>query len=293
MSMWRLSPLAKWLLGTVLLILPFLTIAHRREGQLQALPSLPKDADFSRGWTGERKVALTFDFDQAPPREEILDILQARGVKATFFLTGRSIEIHPDFVLRIVRDGHEVGNHTYSHPHLTSFGVDGRQKTLATVTKQGLQDELRVTVGLFEQLTGRSMPPLWRAPYGEHNQEIRSWAAELGYQHIGWTENPETAENLDSLDWVSDRSSWLYFTAAQIRNRILNFGDATPEGLSGGIVIFHLGTDRTEDHVDHELPAIIDGIQERGYQLGPVSELRWMRPPASVPVAAGHRITGP
>ena len=291
--MLRLSRLAKWTLGAVLLILVFLAITQRREGQIQALPSLPVDADFSRGWTGERKVALTFDFDQAPPREEILDILQAKGVTATFFLTGRSIEIHPDIVHRIVRDGHEVGSHTYSHPHLTSFGVDGRQKTLPTVTKQVLQDELRLTAGLFEQLTGRSMLPLWRAPYGEHNQEIRGWAAELAYQHIGWTENPETAENLDSLDWISDRTSWLYFTAAQIRNRILNFGDATPEGLSGGIVIFHLGSDRTEDHVDRELPAIIDGIQERGYQLVPVSELRWMRPPVPVPIAAGRRITRP
>jgi peptidoglycan/xylan/chitin deacetylase (PgdA/CDA1 family) len=231
--------------------------------------------DFSRGNTAARQLALTFDADdQSEPRLQLLDILEQRRVRTTFFLTGRFIEAFPDIVRRIVRDGHEVGNHSYDHPELTMPGSNGQQATRPTVTKAMFQEQLRLTERVFTATTGARMVPLWRAPGGEHNEQIRGWAAELGYVHVGWTQDSETGESLDSLDWVAEQRSGRFFTPAQIRTRLLNFGDTRTIGANGGIALFHLGSLRTPDAaVDQELGAIIDGFRDRGYELVRVSEL--------------------
>src|SRR2546426_9010410 len=72
-----------------------------------------------RGAAHGRRIALTFDDGPAPPfTEQILDILRARGIVATFFVCGRNVERHPDVARRIVAEGHTLGNHTFSHPFL-------------------------------------------------------------------------------------------------------------------------------------------------------------------------------
>jgi len=91
---------------------------------------------------------------------------------------------------------------------------------------------------------------------------------------VGWTMDPNTGESLDSLDWVADERSGRFFTPAQIRTRLLNFGDTRETGASGGIALFHLGSQRSaEVTIDQELKAIIDGFRSRGYRLVRVSEL--------------------
>jgi peptidoglycan/xylan/chitin deacetylase (PgdA/CDA1 family) len=195
------------------------------------------------------------------------------GVRATIFLTGQYIARYPDLVRRMVRDGHEIGNHTFSHPHLTTFALDRRQDTLPGVTRDLVQDELRRTARLFEEVTGAAISPYWRAPYGEHNREIRRWAEELGYLHVGWTRDLAAREDLDTRDWVADPRSPIYYRAEEVRERILNFGKGTTAQANGGIILLHLGTRRRQDRVDGELPAIIDGLRMQGYDLVPVSEL--------------------
>lgn len=235
---------------------------------------LPPDANFSRGPTQERKIALTFDGGaDANASDEILDTLKSLGVRTTIFLTGQFVARYPDLARRMVRDGHEIGNHTFSHPHLTTFRFDRQHVTLPGVTKELVQGELRRTASLFEEVTGVSMRPYWRAPYGEHNEEIRRWAAEIGYLHVGWTRDLAAGEDLDSRDWVVDPQSPIYYRAEEVRERILNFGKGTPTQANGGIILLHLGTQRRDDRVDGELPAIIDGLRMQGYQLVPVSEL--------------------
>ena len=64
-----------------------------------------------------------------------------------------------------------------------------------------LRRELDDTASVFREVTGRAMAPLWRAPFGEENEEIRSWAESAGYRHVSWTHGGGT--NLDALDWVS------------------------------------------------------------------------------------------
>lgn len=235
---------------------------------------LPLEADFSRGLTSERKMALTFDGGaEADATEEILDTLKSRGVRTTIFLTGQYIGRHPDLVRRMVRDGHEIGNHTFSHSHLTTFAANRRHETLPGVTKEFMQSELREAARLFEEVAGTPMSPYWRAPYGEHNPAIRRWAAEIGYLHVGWTRDPAAGENLDTRDWVADPHSPIYHRPEEVRERILNFGKGSPVQANGGIILLHLGTQRKEDRVHEELPAIIDGLRRQGYGLVPVSEL--------------------
>ncbi len=92
--------------------------------------------------------------------------------------------------------------------------------------------------------------------------------------HVGWTMDPTTGESLDSLDWVADETSGRFFTPVQIRTRLLNFDDTRETGASGGIVLFHLGSERrTEMSIELELGAIVDGFRSAGYRLVPVSEL--------------------
>jgi peptidoglycan/xylan/chitin deacetylase (PgdA/CDA1 family) len=189
------------------------------------------------------------------------------------FLTGQFIRVHPDWVRRIVADGHEVGNHLDTHPHLTTYQTNHRQQTLPGVTREFLIGELRRAEESFRSLAGKPMAPFWRAPFGEHNGEIRAWAAEAGYRHVSWTRGAGTAEDLDTRDWVADRSSRIYRSREEIAALLLAFGNRQPEGLNGGIVLMHLGTHRRTDRPHESLPEILKALQEQGYRLVTVSEL--------------------
>ncbi len=227
----------------------------------------------SRGSINSMEVALTFDGgNDAGEAEEILHILRARGTKTTIFLTGEFIRRHPAMVKRMLEDGHEIGNHTMTHPHLTTYTTNFKHHTMPSVTREFIEEELKETERLFHHLTGRKMAPLWRAPYGEINDEILGWAHELGYIHVGWTTNYRKRETLDSLDWVKDPSSRFYLTADEIKERILNFGKED-HGLRGGIILMHLDTGRKKDRASERLGDIIDTLKEEGYRFVKVSEL--------------------
>ncbi len=228
----------------------------------------------ARGNFSVPKIALTFDggyLDNAC--EEILDILKQRKIWCTFFLTGYFIKKYPAIVNRMVEDGHEVGNHTWSHPHLTEFEEKRVHVTKSTVSSVFLQNQLNKTALAFQACTGRKLIPFWRAPYGEHNLEIREWAAELGYRHIGWTVGPSWENNMDTMDWVADSTLPAYHTADEILDKVLNFGHGALLGASGSIVIMHLGTLRKTDFPHKKLPEIIDGLREKGYELVCISEM--------------------
>jgi peptidoglycan/xylan/chitin deacetylase (PgdA/CDA1 family) len=230
--------------------------------------------DITRGSYSERKVALTFDGGYlANASGEILDALKSRGVKSTMFLSGTFIRKFPEVVMRMVADGHEIGNHTNRHPHLTHFTSDRIHVTRPEITREFLHQELNAAAEEFTKLTGASFAPLWRAPYGEHNLEIRRWAAELGYRHVGWTIGNGWQGNMDTMDWVADSTSPTYRSAEEILHKILNFGNGSENGANGAIIIMHLGTLRQDDFPHHKLTEIIDGLRQRGYQLVRVSEM--------------------
>ncbi len=255
-----------------LFVAPALERSYQGADNMIILPGFTPP-DITRVSTGERLLAVTFDGgSEDGDAPDILDALTERGIKATVFLTGEFIRKHPDTVRRIVADGHEVGNHTMNHPHLTDFNASYRHKTLPGVDKDLIGRELKGAAELFKQATGKEMSPLWRAPYGEMNADIRRWAFEEGYVHIGWTYDNKRKESLDTLDWVSDRTSKLYRTSFEIKRRILNFG-GNSDGARGGIVLMHLGTERKKDKASEVLGEILDALSGRGYRFVTVSEL--------------------
>ncbi|MDF1525070.1 MAG: polysaccharide deacetylase family protein [bacterium] len=234
----------------------------------------PPEDDLTRGFPDTGIVAITFDGGSySNASGKVLDVLSDRGLKATFFLTGDFIKRFPEVTRRIASQGHEVGNHMFSHLHLTTFGKNYRQETLPGVTKELVQKELIRNEELFEELTGKRMVKLWRAPYGEQNEEIRQWAINSGYRHVSWTYDPKTRKSLDGLDWVSDRNSALYLSSDQIIQKIISFDSETEMGLAGGIVLLHLGTERASDPFHPRLGELIDRLQEKGYKVGSITQM--------------------
>ncbi len=187
-------------------------------------------------------------------------MLTCHGVRTTFFLTGEFIRAYPEVVRRLVAEGHEVGNHTDTHLHLTDWEERRRHTTRAGVSRQRLLDELARTAAAYRDATGREMAPLWRAPYGEYNAQILSWATEAGWRHVGWT------DRLDSLDWVADAASPIYRGPDEIARRLLAFADADPAAGRGAIVLMHLGSQRPEEErLTRALPRILEGYRARGF----------------------------
>ena len=211
-------------------------------------------------------IALTYDGNSSSNgTADLLDLLHDLDLEATIFVTGRFIERYPEVVRRAVLSGHEIGNHTYSHPHLTTYEKNRRHGLKTGVTKERFQNELRKTEMAFRKATGRPMMPLWRAPYGEENRTLRGWALEMGYLHIRWS-SLEGA-SLDSRDWVADEHSSMYQNSSKMMERLLRF----PE-LRGGIVLMHLSTTRDEPPWE-ELPTFVEALRKRGVEPTTVVEL--------------------
>jgi peptidoglycan/xylan/chitin deacetylase (PgdA/CDA1 family) len=216
----------------------------------------------------QRTAVLTFDAAWSDDGAvEIMDTLRDHDVKATFFLAGRFVVRHPAIARRIVEDGHEVGNHTYHHGHLTRYAIDGTTATLPGVTAAALLSEMEKTRKAFIRATGHPLASLWRAPFGETNPEILSWTNTSGYRHVGWS------RGLDSLDWVSDRQSHLYQPPGRAIRRILSALARRHPREGSAVILMHLGSTREpEDRFGKVLPRLIEGCRSLGYRLVTVGE---------------------
>lgn len=187
--------------------------------------------------TVDKVAAITFDCawgaDDIP---QILDTLKKKQVKASFFIVGQWAEKYPNEVEMIAEEGHDIGNHSYSHLRM---GVIDRGRIVTEIQQCG---------NSLGKLAG-TKTELFRAPYGDYNNDVVATARELGYYTIQW--------NVDSLDWKPGISK------EEIINRVnsrLN---------PGSIILFHNDTPYTADI----LPGIIDSIQNSGYKLLPVSQM--------------------
>lgn len=231
---------------------------------------------FDNGTTSKRLVCLTFDGnDLANAAQDILDTLASRNVKATMFLTGRFILKHPDMVGRIIAGGHEVGSHTFSHPHLTSYAKDHTQTILPSVTEALLCEELAKTDSVFRSLAGRPLAPLWRAPYGESNPVICAWAQRAGFIQVGWRQGRTWKLGLDSNDWTPDDETPGYHTPREVYDKIVGLAQGPDPGICGGIILMHLGTARTQKNAQVHLIVgkLIDTLQLLGYRFVIVTEM--------------------
>jgi peptidoglycan/xylan/chitin deacetylase (PgdA/CDA1 family) len=209
--------------------------------------------NLTRGPKGHKRILLSFDGgSNAEVATEVLDLLKARGVRTTLFLTGEFIRRFPVLVKRMVAEGHEIGNHTMNHPHFAP-GMKRDPKW----TRERIQHELLEADAALLRLTGRPMAPYWRAPYGEHTAEIRRWAEELGYRHVGWS------EGADTLDWATPKERRLYRTGEAIVQRLQQRLERDGDGM---IVLMHLGSERAEgDRPTTELGAFMDRARKEGW----------------------------
>jgi peptidoglycan-N-acetylglucosamine deacetylase len=191
-----------------------------------------------RGDPDSNVIALTFDAGgPVGPAIKVLDTLKDHGVHATFFLSGEWIEAYPEMGQRILADGHELANHSYTHPDFTRLSN-------AQITY-----ELTHTDDIVFAATGRHTWPYVRMPFGARNARVLDVAASLGYRSVYWT--------LDSTDWRPE-VSW-----QRVQSRVLVF--ARP----GDIVVEHSSTDSTAA----ALPGILDELQVRGYTIGTVTDV--------------------
>ncbi len=238
-----------------------------KKAEKKAEKTRPAPNNITSGSKSGNRIFLTFDGGSTDNNaREVLNTLEEYGINTTFFLTGEFIEKYPELTKRIVRDGHEVGNHTYDHPHLTTYAANYRHNILSGVDKKFLQKQLRKTEKLFKELTGKEMKPLWRAPFGEHNGEIRKWAQQQGYTHIGWT--------TDSLDWVADKSVDIYHTPGEIRKRVLKLARKKNKSAGGQIILMHLATEREpQNQAVNIIPSVIEELRNKGYRFAKVSDL--------------------
>jgi peptidoglycan/xylan/chitin deacetylase (PgdA/CDA1 family) len=233
----------------------------------------PLIINIDRGRNDRKEVSLTFDGAHGERyASAILKTLRAKQIVTTIFVTGKFIERYPKLILEMVEDGHEIGNHTFTHPHLTSYGKNWVHHTLPGVDKKFVQKQLLKTAQTFRAVTGKDISPIWRAPYGEINKEILQWGYDTGFTHVFWTLDGKKRESLDTLDWVSDKESRFYHTSEEIKDKVLRFGEGR-SGLNGGIILMHLSTQRSTDLPHLRLGEIIDGLREEGYRFVTVSKL--------------------
>jgi cellulose synthase/poly-beta-1,6-N-acetylglucosamine synthase-like glycosyltransferase/peptidoglycan/xylan/chitin deacetylase (PgdA/CDA1 family) len=202
----------------------------------------------------EKKIAITFDDGPDPSwTPKILDILKQKNVPATFFVIGSDANRWPQLLKREYAEGHEIGNHTYTHPDWESSNLSQTQ----------IRWELNLTERLIESILGvKSL--LFRPPFGidhqpEYAEEVAHLplAQDMGYLIIG--------QKVDPNDW-SQSSPGVPISAAQILENVLR------EAPKGNIMLLHDGGgDRAQTVV--ALPQIIDTLRAKGYQFVSVPDL--------------------
>lgn len=188
--------------------------------------------------TNEPKIALSFDAAWGnEDTSKILDILSKHQIHATFFMTGGWVDSYPDDVKAIYAAGHDLGNHSQNHPDLT------------TLSDSQIAEELLQVHNKVKTLTGYDMF-LFRPPYGAYNNSVVTTAKENGYYTIQW--------DVDSLDWKDYGIDAILDTVTHHKH----LGN-------GSIILCHNGAKYTADALD----TLITSLQEKGYEIVPVSEL--------------------
>ena len=193
----------------------------------------------SHGSRDEKLIALTFD-DGPHPRytPKILSLLEKYNVKATFFMIGSNALLYPETARAVKKAGHEIGNHTYKHPHMLKL------------TEAELWNEIKETERAFAEI-GLEQPTLFRPPEGYRTKEQCELLEKEGYRVVVWS--------LDTHDWKGTTSSDIvHYVTSHIKG--------------GDIILFHdyiSGQNTTIAALEQLIPKLL----KDGYKFVTVSEL--------------------
>lgn len=191
--------------------------------------------------TKEKVLYLTFDAGyENGYTAKILDVLKKHQVPAAFFLVGNYIESDPQLVKRMVKEGHVVGNHTYTHPDMSAIS-----------TKENFSNELCKLEDAYEKVTGEKMKKFYRPPQGKYSEENLKMAQQLGYKTIFWS--------LAYVDWYEDDQP----TKEEAFDKLL------PRIHPGAIVLLH-STSRTNAETLDEL---LTKWKDMGYSFKSIEDL--------------------
>ena len=196
----------------------------------------PKENPIYRVESDKKQVAISFDAAWGDEQtNQLLNILSQYKVKATFFLVGDWVSKYPDDVKAIAAQGHDIGNHSDTHPHLP------------TLSQEEAGAEITACNDKIKALTGKT-PTLFRPPYGDYNNMVVNTVKGLGMYCVQW--------DVDSLDWKDP-------TPEQMAKTVLD------KVQDGSIVLMHNGAKNTPA----ALPSIIEGIQAKGFEIVLIKDL--------------------
>lgn len=221
-----------------------------------------------RGPRDTKRIALIFtggSFGEGT--EHILDEFGRRGLKASFFVTGDFIRTpeHRPLLRRMIAEGHYLGPH--SDAHLLYCSWEDRRKTL--VTREQSRTDLEKNLNDLAELgASRERMRYFVPPYEWYNEQIVGWAAEMGLAVVNFT--PGTRSNADHLPDADPR----FVASERIHRGILEFESSQPDGLSGFLLLLHVGVgpERT-DKMHVFVGPLLDELTARGYRFVPVDAL--------------------
>lgn len=214
----------------------FVYVSVKTTGNIAAVFAPTKELPIYSVDTEEKKIAISFDAAWGNEYTRfILDTLDKYNVKSTFFLVGFWVDEYPEDVKEIAKRGHDVGNHSTTHPNMSQL------------SKEKMEEELNITGEKIRKLTNIK-PTLFRPPFGDYNDLLIQTCRENGYYTIQW--------DVDSLDWKE-------LGVQPVVDRI------TRNVRNGSIVLFH----NNAKYIKEFLPIVIEKLQEDGYEIVPISEL--------------------
>lgn len=183
----------------------------------------------------DNKISISFDAAWGGDKTlGILDLLDEYNIKTTFFLVDIWTQKYPELVKEIAARGHEIGNHSTSHPQMSKLNETQIAKELNTQA-----DNVLAIAGV--------RPVLFRPPYGDYNNRVITTARAQGFVPIQWS--------VDSLDWKNRGAQEIINRATKVK--------------SGDIVLFH----NDSQYILDALPEVLKYYAENGYSVVPISEI--------------------
>ncbi len=223
-------------LGTIITLFIFSFSLANRNFDTTLTASSSKELPIYSVETNKKNVALTMNCAwNADDIDSILKTLEENQIKITFFIVGEWAEKNPEALNKIAEAGHEIGNHSSTHPHVNNLSSEENIKQI-----QDCSNKIEKIIG--EKTT------LYRAPYGEYNNTVIRSAKSANHIPIQW--------NLDTLDYtgLTGQKMW-----ERLNGKLKN----------GSIILMHNGTEHTADSLD----MLIKNIKQQGYEIVTVSNL--------------------